>query len=398
MLQPLALFAAVSLLAAPAAKPPQPEEIDATSLLAGAREVDADGQIKADTVLMFDGIAAEGNAWEPNRSSDTVSFVIQLAEPFDLHRAVAVNSFNEKGYPGISTKKMKIEHGTSAAGPFKPLVELNLKKGTAPQKFEFTPVKGVRFLRIHVLENHGNREWWGLAELSVFGRRSQPREKIDFTGAWQTPYGEMKLEQKGERITGCYGDGGNALEGTAEGPVFFGTYDEAGAKGGMAFALTAEGDLAGVWGADVTGKDRNGRWDGSRIKSSTLVCRPPEKDLAKELKEKGRVVLRGILFDTGKDVIRSESLPVLQALAGAMKAEKETRYVIEGHTDDRGGEAYNQTLSEKRAASVKKWLTGQGIAEARLVTRGYGQSKPAMSNDSEAGRAANRRVEVAIAD
>lgn len=205
----------------------------------------------------------------------------------------------------------------------------------------------------------------------------------------------MRLEQKGDRITGCYGDGSFLVEGTAEGPVFFGTYTEGDSRGLMAFALTSEGDLAGVYGNDLY-SNRSSRWDGVKMARSPLKCGARKDELANELKETGRVVLRGIFFDTGKDVIKSESLPTLEDLARAIKEGGEAKYVIEGHTDNRGGEAFNQKLSHKRAESVKKWLTEHGVDGTALKTVGYGQSRPAMSNDSEAGRAANRRVEVAV--
>jgi outer membrane protein OmpA-like peptidoglycan-associated protein len=164
----------------------------------------------------------------------------------------------------------------------------------------------------------------------------------------------------------------------------------------MLFVLTLEGGLSGSWGYEgAPPKDRLQRWDGKARKAKpTIVCEKPDKDLAAVLKSKGRVVLRGILFDTGKDVIKPESLPVLEALAAAMKGDPGKRYRIEGHTDDRGGQSLNQTLSEKRAAAVKTWLGKAGIDGSRLSSKGFGMSQPAMPNDTEAGRAANRRVEV----
>ncbi|MBX5483160.1 MAG: OmpA family protein [Myxococcaceae bacterium] len=384
-------------LVAAAAPTPQsdPAEIDATSLLAGAREVDTAGRPLPGSVGAFDGIVDRNNQWEPPKRGPTQSAVIQLAEPFDLHRMVVVNSLNEKGYPGISTKKLRLEHGPGPEGPWKPVTEVELQKGSRPQAFPFEPVKGVRYLRVTLVENYGNAQYWSLAELSVFGHRSKPRDDVSFTGTWKTDYGPMKLEQKGGLVTGCYGDGSALVEGTADGPVFFGTYQEGDRDGAMALTLTAEGDLSGVWGPDITGKNRSQRWDGTRADKLDIVCASKKESLEDELKQSGRVVLRGILFDTGKDVIKPESLPVLESLAKAIKDTKAT-YVIEGHTDDRGGAAYNKTLSEKRAASVKKWLVEHGADAARLKTVGYGQTRPAMSNDSEAGRAANRRVEVSV--
>lgn len=73
-----------------------------------------------------------------------------------------------------------------------------------------------------------------------------------------------------------------------------------------------------------------------------------------------------------------------------------TTAVIEGHTDSRGAEAYNQNLSERRAQAVMEALTNSGVAASRLTARGYGESRPIASNDTEAGRAQNRRVTVVV--
>ncbi|MGA0197100.1 MAG: OmpA family protein, partial [Schleiferiaceae bacterium] len=69
---------------------------------------------------------------------------------------------------------------------------------------------------------------------------------------------------------------------------------------------------------------------------------------------------------------------------------------IIGHTDNQGGRAYNQRLSEARAAAVISWLVQQGIDSKRLISEGRGMDKPVASNDTEAGRALNRRTEVVL--
>lgn len=378
------------------------EEVNAFSLLAGARPVDEEGTPQDRGSGMFDD-SLEGQH-DPDLPSNR-PIVIELAEPFDLSRLEVINSKDEEDYPGISVKTLRVEQGPSPKGPWTPLAELSVQRGQKPQT-QAVSAKKARYFRVTLVDNHGNKEWIGLSELRAWGKRSATRP-IHFTGAWMTNYGEIRLTQTGQRITGCYGDegsqaGNKTVEGTLEGPIFFGLWREAGTSGdvtgAMAFALTLEGELSGVWGSDPSGKNRSARWDGTKLAKATITCAKPEAELGQELKEQGRVVLRGILFDTGKDTIRSESLPVLEALAGAMKETPEARYLIEGHTDDRGGEAPNQKLSEKRAASVKKWLVGKGIPAARLQTQGFGMSRPTLPNDSEAGRAANRRVEVVRAE
>ena len=82
---------------------------------------------------------------------------------------------------------------------------------------------------------------------------------------------------------------------------------------------------------------------------------------------------------------------------GATLVEYEKTYVdVMGHTDSVGSEAFNQTLSEQRAATVASYLTGRGVQSARLATKGYGESQPKASNTTEEGRAVNRRVEIRL--
>ena len=103
-----------------------------------------------------------------------------------------------------------------------------------------------------------------------------------------------------------------------------------------------------------------------------------------------------ILFDTGKSTIRQESYAVLQNIVDIMKEYPNTTFVIEGHTDSVGRDATNQKLSEDRAASVKSYLTTIGMESSRLISVGYGESRPIASNNTRAGRQENRRVEISL--
>lgn len=116
--------------------------------------------------------------------------------------------------------------------------------------------------------------------------------------------------------------------------------------------------------------------------------------------EEGMIrILRPVHFATNEDRILAKSFPVLMAVADALRATPEIRLVsIEGHTDDRGVDAFNLDLSERRAAGVRQWLIEQGIAASRLEAKGFGESRAIDSNQSSAGRAANRRVEIHIID
>lgn len=86
----------------------------------------------------------------------------------------------------------------------------------------------------------------------------------------------------------------------------------------------------------------------------------------------------------------------LDQVADTLGQYNQTYIDIYGHTDSTGSDAYNQTLSERRALSVADYLSGHGVQSARIATRGYGETQPVASNDTDEGRAANRRVEIKI--
>ncbi|GLC24096.1 OmpA family protein [Roseisolibacter agri] len=119
------------------------------------------------------------------------------------------------------------------------------------------------------------------------------------------------------------------------------------------------------------------------------------KDLYKALEESGRVTAEGIFFDTNSDRLRPESDAVLGQIGEMLVKHADMRLAIEGHTDNVGQPAANQTLSQKRAAAVKAYLvTKHGVDAARLEAKGFGSTKPVAPNADEAGRQKNRRVEL----
>jgi OmpA-OmpF porin, OOP family len=108
-------------------------------------------------------------------------------------------------------------------------------------------------------------------------------------------------------------------------------------------------------------------------------------------------VLQQVHFQTASATILPDSFPMLQEIALLLKANPDIKRLrIEGHTDNRGNADYNLDLSKRRAASVRQWLTDHGIAADRLESEGYGLTRPVATNDTDAGRAQNRRVEFKI--
>jgi outer membrane protein OmpA-like peptidoglycan-associated protein len=104
----------------------------------------------------------------------------------------------------------------------------------------------------------------------------------------------------------------------------------------------------------------------------------------------------GILFATNSSTLNQASKSALTQFAASLKNTPDTDVEIYGHTDSTGSDKINIPLSKERAGSVKSFLVGQGIADARLVTEGLGSSQPLADNTTKAGQQQNRRVEVFI--
>ncbi len=121
-----------------------------------------------------------------------------------------------------------------------------------------------------------------------------------------------------------------------------------------------------------------------------IITPPPP---APAPKEQGSIIFRNINFDFDKSNIKSESYPILDEVTEYLKANPKVKMEVQGHTDSKGKAAYNLKLSDRRAAAVKTYLVGKGIAANRLETKGYGLTKPIAPNDTEENRARNRRVE-----
>ncbi len=115
-----------------------------------------------------------------------------------------------------------------------------------------------------------------------------------------------------------------------------------------------------------------------------------------EVKKVFNQALQGIQFETGKDIIKKQSFPILDKVVKVMVENKEYNLDIYGHTDNTGKSNVNLWLSKKRAEAVKNYLIKKGIAPERLKSEGFGDTQPVESNKTEEGRAKNRRVEFKV--
>jgi outer membrane protein OmpA-like peptidoglycan-associated protein len=118
----------------------------------------------------------------------------------------------------------------------------------------------------------------------------------------------------------------------------------------------------------------------------------PKTDPTKTLQD----VFENLVFETNKDIIKPESNSYLDKLVEVLLAEPKWKLQIVGHTDNVGKDAFNLDLSKRRANAVKIYLISKSVPEASITTDGKGETTPIATNDTEEGRAKNRRVEFII--
>ena len=125
---------------------------------------------------------------------------------------------------------------------------------------------------------------------------------------------------------------------------------------------------------------------------------PFVKDIPLEPITEGRtVVLKNVFFDTDSFTLKDASRIELDKVVAFLEENPSLRVEISGHTDNTGAAGYNMDLSGKRAGEVVEYIVGKGIDRERLEARGYGDTQPVATNDTEEGRQRNRRVEIKIA-
>ncbi len=123
----------------------------------------------------------------------------------------------------------------------------------------------------------------------------------------------------------------------------------------------------------------------------------PEAPVLAKIENDRILILEPVHFATDKSIIRPESEPLLQQVTAIIQDNPQLTLIrIEGHTDSKGSARYNQRLSQARAASVRAYLLERGVAAERLQAEGFGLTRPVDTNETDEGRARNRRVDFII--
>ena len=229
--------------------------------------------------------------------------------------------------------------------------------------------------------------------------------RFNLTGVWDGSFmggSGFTLWQDGDRVWGkfTYGNGDGFARGTWNAGRLILILTPTTAQFGGAcdarkvLVIAAKGTVTAlapyVW--DLT---NNAGYESRMTRTSPSAGAAIEYPYEAELKNCGQLATYDLVFDTNSDQLKGTDWPILQVLANLMKKDSTLRIEIAGHTDNTGNATTNQSLSERRASTVKRTLTEKyGVAADRLTAKGYGAEQPLADNGTEQGRAINRRVEM----
>jgi outer membrane protein OmpA-like peptidoglycan-associated protein len=169
---------------------------------------------------------------------------------------------------------------------------------------------------------------------------------------------------------------------------------------------TVEAEQAAATAKAQAAQAEAARQQAEASRQEALAAKAESEDMQRQLAElqakqteRGMVLTLGdVLFDTAKATLKPGASTVMERVAVFMQKNPDTKVMIEGHTDSRGSDEYNQELSKQRALAVQDALASRGIDRNRVEAVGKGEGFPVASNDDNAGRQQNRRVEIVFSD
>lgn len=410
---PLLAGAISGLTVVPAVAQSLPAE-DLFAFSAGARFVqkpdDADYADMAYTpYALIDETAFTDTRAEGGKSA---AYVLELPERTEIASIV----FDTGGMTNAekSVKGVTVEvSDTSASAGFSTVLDTELQIDQNDQGFTL-PQKAVgRWVRLTFTSNYG-AENYGMTGFHGYGQRLTDTASIDnVSGTYEgaSGWGMVHLKQEGTRVVGCFDYRSGLIAAGAEGRLLKGEMIEHEEDGSVSrhslalfafapgnkslFALSRADDsnpeygYDSFWSAEKTSDDigdcpKIPGWRGNAAGSQ----------LETDLQSAGRSRLDGVNFDFNSALIQPASYPLLDQVAELLREHEDWSIMLEGHTDNIGTDAFNKDLSSRRAAAVQAYLVSKGVAAGRLSSQGFGFDRPVASNDTQGGRALNRRVEI----
>ncbi|MEA2691545.1 MAG: OmpA-OmpF porin, family [Acidobacteriota bacterium] len=325
--------------------------------------------------------------------------VIALPERTVLKR-MEFDTASTDGDGGRGAKDIAVEiSDSSAKDGFKKIADVTLKDRADRQSFPVVAEVPGRYLRLTVKNNHGSAEYTELMDVRGYGTQLTHTPFTDISGTYETNFNNFHVRQQGTSVTGCYEHKEGILTGGIEGRIMKITWIEGENRGPAVMVFSPDGkEIFGLWWHEGGEGAPAGTWNGTKKANTVGTCPHwaggAREQMAQDLSQSGRTRIYGINFDTDSDKIKDESKPTLDQIVGLLKGQPDWKLTIEGHTDSTATAAHNQELSLRRANAVKAYLVGAGVEGARLKTAGFGATKPVAPNESETGRAQNRRVEL----
>lgn len=386
------------------AAPPPKEEVNLFALTQAAL-VEKEGPASNgwEALHLTDDNSATGWANETG-SKPPFEIVLSLPERSEIRRLEFDTDQAEN--PERSAKDVDILIADGPTAAWRPVMSVVLDEKKDHQSFTPpAPVAG-QWVKFVIKTNHGDPKFWEIMEARGFGVALAETPPPNVSGTYESAeFGKFHLQQDGAQLVGCYDHKQGLVQGGLENHLMRLQWTETDGTtvthGPALMILARDGkSFRGFWGHDGDAA-LEGRWNLKKLNDTVGSCPhwSPKGTTANivstTLAKEGRVRLYGINFDTNIDTPRADAKPTLEQLLESLKSNPDWKITIEGHTDSVGTPEKNQDLSQRRAASIKAYLVKGGIDEARLTAAGFGQTKPVASNDTDVGRAQNRRVEVA---
>ncbi len=310
--------------------------------------------------------------------------------------------------PAENARSLVLEaSNTSSEDGFQPILETALAAEPAIVSFPVTAKVPARWFRLTIKDNHGATAAMSLKRIFGYGSQEIAAIPANVTGTYRfvdattgkvdaDKDSDIFLKQDASTVVGCWratGTFAGGLAGTV-GTVEW-KHPDLGTNGGL--MVFASLDRVVFWRLN-----KSDFWafeTFQRVSPKIETCGDGSTldradDLAKDLADTGRAVVYGINFDFNSDKLRPESMVILDKIVKILDENPDWKLAIEGHTDNIGGAPYNQALSEKRARAVVTYLTKAKVSAERLASTGVGLASPIAMNDTDIGRARNRRVEL----
>ncbi len=357
--------------------------------------------------IIFDGMT-----WRSNEGEVTNQvFVIETPGETTL-KEVGFNTHHIFYTIEENAKEVLVEaSNTNAESGFQKILETSLEKESKISVFPVSAQIPARWFRLTIKNNHGSESAAALKNIIGYGMQITAGVPSNLTGTYReidqkndkakdSDSGDLFIKQDGTSIAGCWRENGS-FSGGLEGTVANLDWQQPDLGKNKGLMVFADNKRLVFWRLKGEGFWALEQFE--RINSEVGVCAEipnfktddvAKSEITKELEKDGRAVIYGINFDFNSDKLRDESKVVLEKIVKILKEKADWKMTIEGHTDNVGGEAFNQTLSEKRAKAVVNYLTNAGVDASRLNASGKGLSSPIASNETDLGRSQNRRVEL----